>query len=216
MHKELEEHYPSSDINIIAINEFDEGSANATAAATGDLALLQDIDGDSDGNSDTWESWGAEWRDVRIIDNDGELAADVMNLTNSANDLTNQEPYDRLKGMIVSVATANRVAQTPWQNRVEPHDVTNDGFVSPADVLANVREINDVGARELGTPSGEVTLYHDVNGDGFIAPNDVLWQVTHLNRKDNVGSGEPPASQAATEAVFASFAAYEAEQDEDE
>lgn len=215
MQDELEAHYPSSDISIIAINEFGEDSANDVAAELTDLPLLQDIDGNADNESDVWEDWGAAWRDVRIVDADGELAGDVMNLTDSGNDLRDDEPFGRLKGMIVEVATADRVAKTPWQNRVEPLDVTSDGFVSPADVLANVRRINDFGAGELGEPSGEVTAFYDVNGDGFIAPNDVLKQITHLNRNDNSSAGEPSVN-AAADAVFASLAAYQADQDDDE
>lgn len=229
MQLEFEAHYPSSDINVVAINQL-RSNQNAGMPETSEVADLPILNDDA--VSDIWSNWNVVYRDVRVIDSDGELAAEVMNLTQSGNDLGLTEAYTRMKGLILEAATKDRVALTPWQNRVEPLDVNNDGFIAPSDVLANVRRINDLGAGELGTPTEPVSQYFDVNGDGFIAPNDVLFQVIHLNRNRDA-AGEPPeisstedqsvapeaAPSTAVDAMFASFAAnqvQEQHQDDDE
>jgi hypothetical protein len=212
MQLDFDAHLPSADLNIVGMNKFGDEAANPDMAEKSDLPLLQDVDSNSDGESDVWTDYGSTWRDVVIIDRDGELSGVIVNL--SSNDLRDAAIYDQVKADIAAYVTRNNVAQTAWQNRVEPLDVTGDGFVSPADVLANVIEINANGARELDATPAEVTLYHDVDGDGWLAPKDVLWTVIHLNR-DTGGAGEPPARNAATEAVFAAFqAAYESQRDD--
>lgn len=210
MQTEFDAHLPSADIHIMGLNLFSDSSA-AVMAELGDIPVLQDVDANNDTESDTWVDYSAEWRDVFVIDPDGEMTL-ITNLT--TDDIRTQEVYDRVKGKIANYATRNNVAATPWQNRVEPLDVTNDGFISPVDVLANVSEINTNGARQLDASPTEVTLFHDVDGDGWLAPKDVLRTVIHLNR-DTGGSGEPPARNAATDAVFAALQAASS-QDDDE
>ena len=214
MQADFDAHLPSTDVNIFGLNKFGDEAANPQMAEKSDLPLLQDVDDDGDSNSDVWTDYAVEWRDVLVVDEDGELSDVIVNL--STNDLREAAIYNQVKADITSFVTRNRVAQSDWQNRVEPLDVTNDGFVSPADVLANVAEINDNGARQLESAPAEVDFFHDVDGDSWLAPKDVLWTIIHLNR-DTSASGEPPRHyNAATDAIFATLqAAYES-QGEDE
>lgn len=215
MQAEFDAHLPSANVQIVGMNQFGDEASNPQMAARSDLPLLQDVDSNNDTQSDVWVDYSVTWRDVRVIDSDGELSDVIINLTTS--DLRTQSTYDQVKADITSFVTRNNVAATDWQNRVEPLDVNNDGFVAPSDVLTNVLEINNNGGRQLEAPTGPVTSYHDVDGDGWLAPKDVLWTVLHLNRDQASASGEPPATSAATDAVFASIqAAYEAQEDDEE
>ena len=200
---------------MLAINEEGQERANLTAAALNDLPLLQDVDADNDNDSDAWEDWGATWRDVRIVDANGELSG-VLNLTR--NDLGEPANYANLRDMIVEAATANRVATSPWQNRIEPMDVNNDGNVVPRDVLAIINHLNTEGAGELEAPSGEPDNYLDVTGDNHVSALDALRIIQVLNRLNNA-SGEPenvPAPTPPQSGVDAYFALTLHQSDDDE
>ena len=192
-----------------------------------DLPYLQDVDGNSNNQPDQWEQWGAEWRDVHVVDADGEVT-DVMNLT--ANDLRRPANYDRLKGLIVDAATSDNVAESDWQNAVEPLDVNRDGSVVPNDVLKIFNKFNRDGASEL---TGAATDdFYDVNGDGFLNSLDAITIIRHLNDVSTFGSGEPAgeppeSSQSASanelavpavavEAIFAATKADNADDEDDE
>ncbi len=69
-----------------------------------------------------------------------------------------------------------------WQNPIDAHDVTNDGMLTPLDVLVLLNDLNASGTRELpNPPPAEVTHYLDVNGDQFISPADVIAVINELN-----------------------------------
>jgi len=132
----------------------------------------------------------------------------VVNLTptvNSNNNLAIQANYDSLRSEIVEAATSERVAESPWQNREEPYDVSNDGFVVPNDVLRVINRINGAGAGDLGMPTGAVQNYYDVTGDNFVTSLDALRIIRHLNRF-SFGAAEPPEANT-VDAVFAIAAA---------
>ena len=212
MQAEFDMNLPSANVQVVGLNQFGDEAQNAQMAARSDLPLLQDVDSNSDGDSDVWADYNTVWRDVRVIDGDGEMSDVIIKLTTT--DLRDSATYDQVKADITAFVTRNNVAANDYQNRVEPLDVTNDGFVSPVDVLANVQEINNNGSRELEAPTGAVSLFHDIDGDGWIAPKDVLRTVIHLNEQAAAASGEPPAESA--DVYFAAIqAAYEVNDEEE-
>lgn len=228
---DLDANLPSSPVTIAAINEVNQDSAVDIATAINDLPYLLDTDTNSDGHSDVWFSWWTgpgpydareAWRDVHVIDGDGERTA-IYNLT--AHDLRVQENYDTMRSLIVEAATAKRVAASPWQNRVEPMDVSGDGLVVANDVLRIINRINLEGAGVLPPPTGPVSNYYDVTGDNAVTAIDALRLIRHINSLSMLGSSEPesaPVSAASpapppADVVDAYFAASMGDQnDEDE
>jgi hypothetical protein len=86
------------------------------------------------------------------------------------------------------------VAGPEWQNPRHPCDVGDDGYLTAADVLALVTEINANGARGLTTATPSTPApppFLDPSGDGRIAPIDVLIVINYLN---TFGAGPVPAS----------------------
>ena len=213
----------------MAINEVNQDSGVAVATALNDLPFLLDTDENNDTLSDVWSAWwtgpGAysaqtSWREVHIVDGDGERTG-IFNLT--PNDLNVAANYDTLRGMIVETATAKRVAASPWQNRVEPMDVSGDGLVVANDVLRIINRINLEGAGTLPAPSGPVSNYYDVTGDNAVTSIDALRLIRHINSLSVSGSGEPEVGQAAAarpappvNAVDAYFASSMGDQDDDD
>ena len=185
-----------------------------------DLPLLQDT-----AEEDVWGNWDAVWRDVQVVDSEGEVT-DVLNLT--TNDLRTTENYDLLRGMIIDAATSKREAGSRHQNRIEPMDTTMDGFVAPNDVLAVINKINRDGAGELADPgSTDPTIAYDVTGDNWVSALDALRIIQVLNRVSSSGSGEPAgeapdvvetagAQALAADAVFASSISDSVADDDDE
>lgn len=219
LQQDLNKNLPSSKVNILAINEVGEDSANDVAAALSDLPLLQDTR-----SEDVWGNWDVTWRDVQVVDTDG-VVTDILNLT--SNDIDETQNYDNLKSMIVNAATSKRTAASPHQNRIEPLDTTKDGFVAPNDVLAVINRINGEGAGELPATNGEPDFYFDVSGDNHVSALDALRIIQVLNRLSRSGSGEPPAaadvvaageppSSESVDAIFALNAMVEDAEDEDE
>ena len=64
-----------------------------------DIPWLQDTD-----EADWWNTWNVTYRDVIILDADGEVA-DVYNLTN--NDLGDTDNYVALKSLMLDAAQGN-------------------------------------------------------------------------------------------------------------
>lgn len=194
----MNRNYPSSEISILAVNHTNAQAPSDVASATviNDLPMLNDVDANGDELADVWEAWGAEWRDVHVVDEAGETT-DVYNLT--TNDIfRNQDNYNTLRGMIVDAATSGNVALTQYQNAVEPLDVTNDGNVVPNDVLRIFNKFNTDGPTEL---TGDVgSSYYDVNGDGFLTALDAIRVIRHLNAVSTFGSGEPPVESSSDSA----------------
>ncbi|MDG2383862.1 MAG: dockerin type I domain-containing protein [Pirellulaceae bacterium] len=129
-------------------------------------------------------SWDYEFRDVVIIDENNEVVT-TYNLT--SNNLSDSENYAELRQLFVDAASESQA--NPWHNADNPLDVNADSFISPLDALLVINELNNAGARELGTPSGEVTVYFDTNDNRFVEPLDALLVLNELN-KTNVDEGE--------------------------
>lgn len=129
---------------------------------------------------------------------------------------------------LVTVTMSER--DFPYQNPVNPLDVSPDGFVIPRDALIIINEINarrfsDATTGQILTapdPGSPPAAYYDVNGDGFVAALDVLRVINAINAQ---GNAEPPAqvasqadavaAQAAVAAAFSTdFDVFEDDEDE--
>lgn len=102
LQEDLDTNHADIGVEIIGINLADRESGNASITTGVDLPWLQDVDSDADGNSDTWHAWGAQLRDVMIVDEQNQLI-ETINLT--LNDLAEPANYDSLKGKIVGADT---------------------------------------------------------------------------------------------------------------
>jgi hypothetical protein len=75
-----------------------------------------------------------------------------------------------------------------WQNSVDRFDVTGDGHITPADVLAVINYINaNAGKLAIDPSRHSPPPFYDVDGDGYVTPADVLALINRIN--------SPPASQ---------------------
>ncbi len=95
------------------------------------------------------------------------------------------------------------LAYKPWHSFANPLDVSNDGHVSPIDVLRIVNELNTptvIDAKgKLPSTRGTSNLNYDVTDDGYLTPLDVLHVVNYLNahsqgKSQTLGEGEPAAT----------------------
>ena len=98
LQEDLDANYPDLGVEIVGINLAGRDSGNTSITAGVDLPWLQDEDSDADGNSDVWNDWGAQLRDVMIVDDQNRLV-ETINLT--LNDLAETSNYDSLKAKIV-------------------------------------------------------------------------------------------------------------------
>ncbi len=89
-----------ANVEVIGINRLDQESNNPLVTADRTLPWLQDTD-----TASQWASWGAVWRDVRIVSSRLELAG-VYNLT--PNDLGNPANRATLKQMIMESVDASQ------------------------------------------------------------------------------------------------------------
>jgi VCBS repeat-containing protein len=79
--------------------------------------------------------------------------------------------------------------QSVWQNRIQPLDVNNDGFVTPLDALIVINNINLFGSRTLPNPAlppNTPPPFYDTNGDGTISAVDVLLIINQLNSVNQI------------------------------
>jgi len=99
---ELAAEFPELAIGILGVNEagFESGNQNIIDEGR-TLPWLQDVDLDTDGNSDNWTAWGANYRDVIIADGTNWPVA-VFNVTE--NDLQESANYDSLKQLLYETA----------------------------------------------------------------------------------------------------------------
>lgn len=112
--------------------------------------------------------------------------------------LTGDLPSDQSVVLTAGEVEANvdfgaQGVSNPWQNAPEPHDVSNDTFVSPVDALLVINDLNQYGGRQLPTPGiGPQTPppFLDVSGDGFVSPVDALMVINYLN---SGGAAEGPS-----------------------
>ncbi len=112
-------------------------------------------------------------------------------------------------GVSVPTAQVRYVSATPitviggagegeFTNPNNRYDVTNDGIVTPGDVLAVVNLLNSSGTTAL-TPTaggeGEAgRMYYDVNSDYLVSPIDVLSVINFINGATSQATGEGEAS----------------------
>lgn len=190
MQDQLNAQYPGLGIQVIGINEVGQESANNVITSGRDLPWLQDVDANSNGDSDIWdEQWQIEYRDVVIVDAN-QIRRGAFNLT--FNDLGETANFDLLKDTAVAIAENNPI----WQNDSNHMDVNNDAAVSPVgDVLSIINELNNPvysdGSGNLPVPAVVGSYpYLDVNGDYVISPvGDVLSLINFLNGNSG-GEGE--------------------------
>ena len=75
METELRAEHPELQLALLAIDAQGHEGGLPDVATTGNLPCLQDTAKD-----DVWGSWGAEWRDVYVLNRENEVTA-VYNLT---------------------------------------------------------------------------------------------------------------------------------------
>ncbi len=96
MQDEFDADYPELNIQILTVNEIGEEDGIDDMAILGDIPLLQDTE-----EQRAWELWDATFRDVRVVDGNGELFG-VFNLTTYG--LGREGHYDALKRMFIRAA----------------------------------------------------------------------------------------------------------------
>lgn len=98
LQQDLDINHGDLGVEIIGINLAGREDGNQLMTSNVDLPWLQDVDLDNDGNSDTWQEWGAQLRDVVIVDEQNQFVESI-NLT--LNDLAESANYDSLKAKII-------------------------------------------------------------------------------------------------------------------
>jgi hypothetical protein len=93
MEADLAKKHPELGVSLLAINEAGHEDGLPDVAKTADLPCLQDTAKD-----DVWGSWGAEWRDVYVLNADNEVTA-VYNLTIFS--LSDPENYAELEALLI-------------------------------------------------------------------------------------------------------------------
>jgi len=92
-------------------------------------------------------------------------------------------------------------AASVWTNSGNPHDVNEDGQVTPLDVLQTINYINaNPGRTALPDQQFSPPRFFDTNADGAITAADALVVLNHLNRS-SAGFGEGEAGELAGEIV---------------
>ncbi len=94
MQQELDAAGLSRPVKILMVNEAGYESGQSDMAEEGDLPLLQDTYEQA-----TWVEWGIRYRDVVILDADGEYVGE-FNLTD--NSLSDEDNYTHLNDLFVS------------------------------------------------------------------------------------------------------------------
>lgn len=92
--KEIEAERPGA-VQLLAVNQVSLEAHTDGMAMLGDLPLLQDT-----ASALAWASWGAEYRDVVIVDREG-MRVEAYNLT--LHDLGQPENYAALKAKLLAV-----------------------------------------------------------------------------------------------------------------
>lgn len=184
MQAELKSQYPLLDITIGGINDVGLDAGNEAIMAGRSLTWLQDVDLSSNGKGDTWDTWGAEWRDVVVLDGTNTKVR-VYNLTTYG--LGTPANYEELKGILVDAAM---VSQKPYTAKPDPLDVDKSGGIAPIDALLVINSLNGGKSGPLPPPtSASIAAFVDVDANLALAPIDALQVINALNRRPN-GEGE--------------------------
>ena len=93
MQTELDQEGLGSSVQILGLNAIGHDGSNALAVKDIRLPWLQDT-----ANVKAWDSWGATWRDVVVVNGQG-LESGVYNLTD--HDLAVAANRDQLKTLIL-------------------------------------------------------------------------------------------------------------------
>jgi hypothetical protein len=80
------------------------------------------------------------------------------------------------------------LTMNPLQNTLNPHDVDNNGYVSPSDVLVVFNSLNRIAEGEEAQRA--IGIFPDVSGDGVLSPLDALLVINYLNQSVLVAEGE--------------------------
>lgn len=99
MQTELAAEYPNLPIHIIGINQIGAETGMTDVALMSTLPVVND-----DTNENVWTDWGAQWRDVKILNANNEIVT-TYNLTTY--NLADQANYDALKQLFIDAATQN-------------------------------------------------------------------------------------------------------------
>ena len=97
MQTDLETNHPNLDIEIFGINMIGTSSGVSIFSSSLNLPTVQD-----DGALGIWNDWGAQWRDVYILNEHNELVL-VYNLTQYS--LSNSTNYNTLLQHFVDTAS---------------------------------------------------------------------------------------------------------------
>src|SRR5687767_12085882 len=87
---------PDRNVEILGINGASHAGFNSLVVYESTLPWLQDTRQDN-----VWGQWGVRWRDVRLVDSQGQLQA-VYNLTDY--DLSNSKNFTDLKQLFLGIA----------------------------------------------------------------------------------------------------------------
>ncbi|MBT4845056.1 MAG: tandem-95 repeat protein, partial [Planctomycetaceae bacterium] len=108
MQNDFDSNDPDLGIEIVGINLAGRESGNASITAGNDIPWLQDVDLDENGEADAWEDWGAQLRDVIIVDAQNRQVSKI-NLT--PNDLGDTAIYTLVRTMITDAIAAESEAE---------------------------------------------------------------------------------------------------------
>ena len=97
MQAELNAEYPNIPIHIIGINQIGAETGMTDVALISTLPVVND-----DSNEDIWTDWGAQWRDVHILNAQNEVVSTYNLTTYNLSDAAN---YDALKQLFIDAAT---------------------------------------------------------------------------------------------------------------
>lgn len=98
MQLELDGAAPAVGIQLLGVNLIGAEAGNASVTAGVDLPWLQDVE-----SVDAWTAWGAEERDVFVLDGENRLLT-IYNLT--THDLAVPDYYDELRQILLDAAAA--------------------------------------------------------------------------------------------------------------
>ena len=102
MQKKLDAEHPEADIFILGVNYAGAGDSEGMCEGR-DLPWLQDTE-----EADWWGSWGVSYRDVIILDRQGN-ESDIFNLTD--HDLSDPVEFSTLK--IILLEAAGQETESP-------------------------------------------------------------------------------------------------------
>ncbi|QDV27539.1 GEVED domain-containing protein [Aureliella helgolandensis] len=131
------------------------------------------------------------------------LSTDASSITSPTGTSPDGEVEDHLITLEGNPYQNQRVLLGTGGTNVGNLDVSNDGFISPIDVLQVITYLNSGRPNQLTLPVNTDFQFLDVNGDGVVAPIDALVVINYLNSLSPVvggeGEGEGEAGSTSTE-----------------